>query len=45
MINTNDFIILCVCLPNGLNQLNEISAGKPGMFVHFLVCLFANSDG
>ena len=31
-------------MPNGLIQLNEISAGKPVMFVHFVVCLFANSE-
>ena len=32
-------------LLNGLIQLNKIFAGKPVMFVHFVVCLFANSDG
>ena len=29
-------------LPKGLIQLNEISTGKPAMFVLFLVCLLAN---
>ena len=37
--------MLCVILWNGLIQLNEISAGKPIMFVHFVVCLYAKSDG
>ena len=35
--------MLCLLLPNGLIQLN-ISAGKPVMFVHYVVCLFTNSD-
>ena len=37
--------ILCLPLPNGLIQLNKISTGKPDLFVTFLVCLLANSDG
>ena len=36
--------MLCLLLPNGLIQLNGISAGKPVMFVHFVVCLFAYND-
>ena len=31
-------------LLNGLIQLNKIFAGKPVMFVHFVVCLFAYND-
>ena len=31
--------------PNHLIQLNENWTGKKVLFVHFVVCLFANSNG